>query len=301
MHDVLTRSHLALALSMDTLRALYDEAELDVATQVDVREFVVLLCLCVLLEEGSSEERSAAAKEVKDLDRALNTLVEAFRYFDTDDKGWVTQADVGDVLGAHNDDAGHSTHNDSRLSPGGAAPKQEEGGGKRTSFERLKSLTSFSFGSSRIRVPDAFKTGEAVYSSWSLGLLHRVTGDFIWWETAIFDLGRDQGGDVLWHDTITGDVIVHSVLGAPSAFHTAAFDSAPASSAVWARKRLLHFTVVADQVRAGILQANAAFNITLGEDPADWVLVHTNLELEATGGARAGHSLAAMRVMLLED
>ena len=162
MHDVLTRSHLALALSMDTLRALYDEAELDVATQVDVREFVVLLCLCVLLEEGSSEERSAAAKEVKDLDRALNTLVEAFRYFDTDDKGWVTQADVGDVLGAHNDDAGHSTHNDSRLSPGGAAPKQEEGGGKRTSFERLKSLTSFSFGSSRIRVPDAFKTGSSM-------------------------------------------------------------------------------------------------------------------------------------------
>ena len=148
--------------------------------------------------------------------------------------------------------------------------------------------------------PEAFRSGEAVYSSWSLGLRHNVSSVFVWYETAIFDLNRDLGGDEVWHDTISGDVIVHGVLGAPSAFHARAFDSAAASSAVWARKRLLHFSVAGAHVRAAIEQTNAAFNLTLGTDPAFWSLVHTNIELEGTSGARAGHSLSAMRIMLLE-
>jgi hypothetical protein len=152
---------------VETLRALYDEAELDVGTQVDVREFVVLLCLCVLLAEsgcgeGAGEASAAsAAMEVKDLDRALNTLVEAFRFFDTGDKGWVTQSDVAEALGAHHDDQGHSTHSsygDARPSPGGAAKDD----GRRKSFERLKSL-NFSFGSGqRISPPESFKTSDSM-------------------------------------------------------------------------------------------------------------------------------------------
>lgn len=150
------------------------------------------------------------------------------------------------------------------------------------------------------RVPTAQKTGVAIYSSWSLGLFNRVTRRFVWWETAIFDLDRPLGGDQLWIDTISGNVIVHSVLSPnPSAFHTKAADSADSGSATWASEALLHLTISGQQVSDAMAAASAKFNTSLGSDAADWLLVHTNVEAEGTGSGRMGHSVRTMRITSL--
>jgi hypothetical protein len=148
--------------------------------------------------------------------------------------------------------------------------------------------------------PQAFRTGIAVYSSWSLGILHQKSSVYMWYETAIFDLNRDLQGDQIWHDTISGNVIAHGVLGAPSQFHSLSFDSATASNTTWIGKRLLHFTISSANINAAILKVNLDFNLTLDTNPQNWALVHTNIELEGTSGVRGGHSLSAMRIMLLE-
>jgi hypothetical protein len=142
----------------------------------------------------------------------------------------------------------------------------------------------------------------AVYSSWTIGLRSLAPQDksaFIWYETALFDFQRPLGGDEVWRDTISGSVIVHGVLGAPSAFHTAAPDSAAASSSPWAGFRRMHFSVSAAQVQAAVLAANAKFNLTLHSDAAQWALVHFNVELEGTAGVSAGHSLHSLSISQL--
>ena len=142
----------------------------------------------------------------------------------------------------------------------------------------------------------------AVYSSWTLGLRSLAPADagaFVWYETALFDLHRPLGGDEVWRDTISGSVILHGVLGAPSAFHTAAADSCAASSEAWAGYRRVHFSVSAAQVRAAIAAANSRFNLTLHTDPAGWALVHWNVELEGTAGVAAGHSLHSLTITAL--
>ena len=139
----------------------------------------------------------------------------------------------------------------------------------------------------------------AVYSSWSLGIRSAVDAAFIWFETALFDLDRPLGGDEIWHDTISGNVIIHGVLGAPSAFHTAAPDSAAASTSTWQGFRRMHFTVSAAQLASAIAAANAQFNLSLHADPALWALVHFNVELEGTANVTAGHSLRGLTITAL--
>jgi hypothetical protein len=147
------------------------------------------------------------------------------------------------------------------------------------------------------QAPLAQRAGVAIYSSWTVGIAHRVTQSFVWWETALWDLDRPLGGDELWLDTISGSPIVHAVLSrAPSAFHTRAPGSALSSNATWSGFRRFHFTVTAAQVSAAIAAANAKFNLSLGADAADWLLVHTNVELECTSGAKGGHSLRAAAI-----
>ena len=150
----------------------------------------------------------------------------------------------------------------------------------------------------RYQAFSGFRTGVAVYSSWSLGLSNARTQRFVWYETALWDLDRDLGGDELWIDTISGNVIVHGVLGAPSDFHTMTADSAASSNACWSGFRLFHWTISAGEIAKAIQMAEAKFNTTLGADPADWELVHTNIELEGTPGVRGAHSLANMTISL---
>jgi hypothetical protein len=145
----------------------------------------------------------------------------------------------------------------------------------------------------------AFRTGVAVYSSWSLGLSHKVTLDYVWYETALFDLDRDLGADEIWHDTISGNVIVHGVLGPPSAFHSLAPDSTVSQTATWSGRRLFHFTITSAHIAAAMTEANKKFNISLGTDPSQWNLVHTNVELEGTPNVRGAHSLSNMTIALM--
>ena len=147
----------------------------------------------------------------------------------------------------------------------------------------------------------AFRTGVAVYSSWSLGLSHAVTGKYIWYESALWDLGRDLGGDELWIDTISGNVIVHGVLGTlPSAFHTMVAGSASSSNECWDGFRTFSFSISSTQVAAAIKAAEAKFNVTLGSDPKDWLLVHTNVELEGTPNVRGAHALRNMTITWMQ-
>ena len=145
----------------------------------------------------------------------------------------------------------------------------------------------------------AQRAGVAIYSSWSLGLSNVKTGRYVWYETALWDLDRDLGGDELWIDTISGNVIVHGVAGAPSAFHTMVPGSAAASSSCWGGFRTFAWSVSAAQVAAAITAAEAKFNTTLGADPADWLLVHTNVELEGTANVRGAHALRNMTITWL--
>lgn len=144
------------------------------------------------------------------------------------------------------------------------------------------------------QVPTAFKTGVAVYSSWTVGIAS--AGTFIWYETAIFDLNRPLGGDVIWLDTISNRPIVHSVLSqtVPSDYHRVFPDSAESSSSPWSGWRRLHFAIEAVHIRAAILAVNAKFNLTLDSNASVWKLVHTNVEVEGTAGGTAGHSLRNM-------
>ena len=91
---------------------------------------------------------------------------------------------------------------------------------------------------------------------------------------------------------------MHRVLSrrTPSAFHTLTADSSVASTAPWAGWQRMHFTIGPAEVAAGIAGANAAFNLSLGADPADWLLVHTNVELEGTSAVTAGHSLRGLTI-----
>ena len=159
------------------------------------------------------------------------------------------------------------------------------------------SLDAFAF----YQVPTAVRApgAVAVYSSWTLGIRSIADNAFIWYETALFDLDRPLGGDELWRDTVSGDVIVHGVLGAASAFHTAAPDSAVASTSVWAGFRKVHFTVSAAQVSGAVAATNAKFNLTLHTDASDWSLVHFNVELEGTANVTAGHSLHSLTITAL--
>ena len=150
------------------------------------------------------------------------------------------------------------------------------------------------------QVPSASMSGVAVYSSWTIGISHRVSGVFVWYETALFDLDRPLGGDAIFYDTISGNLIVHGVLSAtPSAFHTVAADSAVASTKPWVGWRNIHFTISGQQVHAAVVAANAKYNLTLGTDAADWLLVHFNVELEGTPGGRAAHSLRGLEIALI--
>lgn len=148
------------------------------------------------------------------------------------------------------------------------------------------------------QVPLASKTGVAVYTSWTVGLATAAAGSFVWYETALFDLDRPLGGDVVWLDTISGRPIVHGVLARaqqpPSRFHRMFDDSAESATAPWAGYRRFHFAIEAEHVAAAMAAANAKFNLTLDTDPAAWRLVHTNVEVEGTAGGTAAHSLRAM-------
>lgn len=145
--------------------------------------------------------------------------------------------------------------------------------------------------------PTASRTGVAVYSSWSLGIAHVASGDFLWYETTLFDLHRPLGGDEIWMDTISGNLIIHAPLtAAPSAFHTLAPGSAVASSEPWAGFRAMAFTIDAVQVHNALVAANLKFNRSLDVDVRSWVLVHFNVELEGTSDSRAGHALRNLRI-----
>ena len=153
------------------------------------------------------------------------------------------------------------------------------------------------------RVPAARRQGVAVYSSWSLGLLHQATHKFVWFETALFDLDRPLGGDVVWLDTISGNAIIHSVLSSePSLFHTLQPDSAESVSSPFSDQKFFHFTISSDNVHAAMLAVNSKFaGLNLSTVAAEWQLVHTNVEVEGTDMGECGHSLRDMVIRQIFD
>ena len=148
------------------------------------------------------------------------------------------------------------------------------------------------------QVPSARREGVAIYSSWSIGLLHAASQKFVWFETALFDLDRPLGGDVVWLDTISGNVIIHSVLSnSPSQFHIVQPDSAFSVSSPYTGLQFFHFLITDDNIHAAMLAANAKFvGLNLSTVAAEWELVHTNVEVEGTGEGQCGHSLRHMTI-----
>ena len=148
----------------------------------------------------------------------------------------------------------------------------------------------------KVPTADKCRTCTAIYSSWTIGLASQNGSSFVWYETALFDLERPLGGDVVFMDTISGRPIIHSPLsfGEISHFHSLLPDSAPSSSEPIREFQRFHFSIEAQHVVNAMTAANSKYNLTLSEDPAEWYLVHTNVELEGTSGGAAGHSLRNM-------
>jgi len=149
------------------------------------------------------------------------------------------------------------------------------------------------------QVPSATRQGIAIYTSWTLGLLHNATQQFVWFETALFDLDRPLGGDVVWLDTISGNAIIHGVLSreTPSLFHTLLPDGAQSTNSPYSPFKLFHFTVSDDNIHAAMVAANSKFkSLNLSTVAAEWLLVHTNVEVEGTGAAACGHCMRDMTI-----
>jgi hypothetical protein len=123
----------------------------------------------------------------------------------------------------------------------------------------------------------------------------------VWFETALFDLDRPLGGDVVWLDTISGSAIIHGVLAAQqSLFHTKKPDSATSTSSTFSGLALFHFEISGDNIHAAMLAANSKFpELNLSSAASEWQLVHTNVEVEGTALGQCGHSLRDMSIRLI--
>jgi hypothetical protein len=148
------------------------------------------------------------------------------------------------------------------------------------------------------QVPTAKRQGIAIYSSWSLGLLHIATQKFVWFETALFDLGRPLGGDAVWLDIISNNVIIHSVLSnQTSLFHEMQPDSSLSVSNPFSGLKLFHFTINENHIHAAMVAANSKFSdLNLSTVAAEWQLVHTNVEVEGAALSACGHSLQDLSI-----
>ncbi len=70
-----------------------------------VQEFIVLLVLCWLLRPSTAKEGSLMV-----IDKAMQTLVDAFQFFDRENRGWITKKDVSIALGTDDTPTAHAHH-----------------------------------------------------------------------------------------------------------------------------------------------------------------------------------------------
>jgi hypothetical protein len=153
-------------------------------------------------------------------------------------------------------------------------------------------------------VPSARREGVAIYTSWTLGLLHDATQKFVWFETALFDLDRLLGGDAVWMDTVSGSAIIHAVLSreTPSLFHTLQPDSCESSTRPFSVLKFFNFTISDDNIHSAMVAANSKFKgLNLSTVASEWQLVHTNVEVEGTGLAACGHCMRDMTIRQVLD
>ena len=136
----------ALSLQADTLRALYQEADLDSSKGLDFHEVLVLLCLVWVFETAAGEAprageavgppAPAAAPELAELDKAMATLVDFFRFFDKENRGWLTREDVAAALDGGGARSSNTSSHSGSVSRSDSNMSSSPGMGRRFSFRQ---------------------------------------------------------------------------------------------------------------------------------------------------------------------
>jgi calcium-binding protein CML len=113
---------LQLHLSTSVLESIYHEADMNNDRTIDFREFVVLLVLVRLLR---SEEEGAKGPAAGGIDKAVDTLVAAFRFFDKDNSGSIDREEVFAALDSDDVSSSRAKHHSApRHGAGEAASRQ---------------------------------------------------------------------------------------------------------------------------------------------------------------------------------
>lgn len=111
--------NMQLHLPDQLLEDVYNQADLNNSHTIDFREFIVLLTLVWLLRPQSGGEQPLAG-----LDKAMDTVVAAFLWFDKDNSGSIEREEVLQALGAEDVASSRAPHHSGgRHGPGRSASK----------------------------------------------------------------------------------------------------------------------------------------------------------------------------------
>ena len=107
---------LQLQLPKAVLESIYHEADMNNDRTIDFREFVVLLVLVWLLRP---QTEGAAGPAAGGIDKAMDTLVAAFRFFDKDNSGSIDREEVFQALDSDDVSSSRAKHHSAPRSGAG--------------------------------------------------------------------------------------------------------------------------------------------------------------------------------------
>ncbi len=160
-----------------------------------------------------------------------------------------------------------------------------------------------------LAVPTAFKkflkeNTCAVYASLSINV-HTKPGlpnHFIWYETKVFDFGRDVMLDHVFVDTVSQKLIIASPLSGISKYHKLLHNSSKSSNKTWTNRKYFGYEVKSKHLEQGIADGLKAFPSHfphgMPTNASDYCISGFNLELEATPDAGAGINLHNLRIKI---
>ena len=160
-----------------------------------------------------------------------------------------------------------------------------------------------------LAVPTAFKkflkeNTCAVYASLSINV-HTKPGlpnHFIWYETKVFDFGRDVMLDHVFIDTVSQKLIIASPLSGISKYHKLLHNSSKSSNKTWTNRKYFGYEVKSKHLEQGIADGLKAFPSHfphgMPTNASDYCISGFNLELEATPDAGAGINLHNLRIKI---
>lgn len=110
---------LQLQLPQAVLEDVYHQADMNNDRTIDFREFVVLLVLVWLLRGPQETGGGAGKPPAGGMDKAMDTLVAAFRFFDKDNSGSIDREEVFQALDSDDVSSSRAKHHSAPRSGAG--------------------------------------------------------------------------------------------------------------------------------------------------------------------------------------